>query len=235
MCGIVGTVSSTTISIRVWLALGRDTMTHRGPDDAGEWWSADGRVGLAHRRLAIIDLSPAGHQPMHDASGKLSIVFNGEIYNFQELRLQLIARGHQFYSHSDTEVILAAYREWGTECLSHLNGMFAFVLYDARQQTVFLARDRAGEKPLFYYQANGQLRFASELKALLADPALPRRINPEAFDCYLAIGYIPGDRCILQDFQKLPPAHALLFYLQTGNLNCGATGNFLNWKWTKVM
>ena len=191
-------------------------MTHRGPDDAGEWWSADGRVGLAHRRLAIIDLSPAGHQPMHDASGMLSIIFNGEIYNFQDLRAQLMAKGHQFRSVSDTEVILAAYREWGIECLSHLNGMFAFALYDARQQTVFLARDRAGEKPLFYYQANGQLRFASELKALLADPSLPRRINPEALDCYLAIGYIPGNRCILHDFQKLPPAHALLFNLETG-------------------
>ena len=191
-------------------------MTHRGPDDSGEWWSADGRVGLAHRRLAIIDLSPAGHQPMHDASGMLSIIFNGEIYNFQDLRAQLMAKGHQFRSVSDTEVILAAYREWGIECLSHLNGMFAFALYDARQQTVFLARDRAGEKPLFYYQANGQLRFASELKALLADPSLPRRINPEALDCYLAIGYIPGDRCILHGFQKLPPAHALLFNLETG-------------------
>jgi asparagine synthase (glutamine-hydrolysing) len=153
---------------------------------------------------------------MHDKSGELSIVFNGEIYNFRDLRAQLLAKGHQFRSVSDTEVFLAAYREWGTECLSHLNGMFAFALYDARQQTVFLARDRAGEKPLFYHQANGQLRFASELKALLADPALPRRINPEALDCYLAIGYVPGNRCILQGFQKLPPAHALLFNLQTG-------------------
>jgi asparagine synthase (glutamine-hydrolysing) len=216
MCGIIGIVSRANILKRDWLSLGRDTMTHRGPDDAGEWWSTDGRVGLAHRRLAIIDLSPAGHQPMHDGSGMLTIILNGEIYNFQELRSQLKSKGHQFRSVSDTEVLLAAYREWGTDCLSHLNGMFAFALYDARQQTVFLARDRAGEKPLFYYQANGQLRFASELKALLADPALPRRINPEALDCYLAIGYIPGDRCILQGFQKLPPAHALLFHLQTG-------------------
>ena len=212
----MGIVSRSNIFKRDWLSRGRDTMTHRGPDDSGEWWSADGRVGLAHRRLAIIDLSPAGHHPMHDASGMLSIIFNGEIYNFQDLRAQLMAKGHQFRSVSDTEVILAAYREWGIECLSHLNGMFAFALYDARQQTVFLARDRAGEKPLFYYQANGQLRFASELKALLADHSLPRRMNPEALDCYLAIGCIPGDRCILQGFQKLPPAHALLFNLQTG-------------------
>lgn len=216
MCGIVGIASTTPQIQRAWLAIGRDAMTHRGPDDAGEWWSADGRVGLAQRRLSIIDLSPAGHQPMHDASGALSIVFNGEIYNFADLRDELIAKGHGFQSHSDTEVILAAYREWGTQCLARLNGMFAFALYDARQQTVFFARDRAGEKPLFYHQAGGVLRFGSELKALLADPALPRRIAPEALDCYLAMGYVPGDRCILQGFNKLPPAHALLFDLQTG-------------------
>jgi asparagine synthase (glutamine-hydrolysing) len=215
MCGIVGIVSNTPQAQRAWLAIGRDAMTHRGPDDAGEWWSADGRVGLAQRRLAIIDLSPAGHQPMHDAAGTLSIVFNGEIYNFADLRAELIAKGHGFRSHSDTEVILAAYREWGTECLARFNGMFAFALFDARQQTVFLARDRAGEKPLFYHQAGGVLRFASELKALLADPALPRRIDPTALDCYLAMGYVPGERCMLQGFNKLPPAHALLFDVQT--------------------
>jgi asparagine synthase (glutamine-hydrolysing) len=217
MCGIVGIVSNTPQAQRTWLAIGRDAMTHRGPDDSGEWWSADGRVGLAQRRLAIIDLSPAGHQPMHDASGALSIVFNGEIYNFADLRDELIAKGHGFRSHSDTEVILAAYREWGTECLARFNGMFAFALFDSRQQTVFLARDRAGEKPLFYHQANGVLRFSSELKALLADPALPRRLDPAALDCYLAMGYVPGERCMLQGFNKLPPAHALLFDLQNGH------------------
>ena len=216
MCGIVGIASNTSQAQRAWLAIGRDAMTHRGPDDAGEWWSTDGRVGLAQRRLAIIDLSPAGHQPMHDASGALSIVFNGEIYNFSDLRAELIAKGHGFRSHSDTEVILAAYREWGTECLARFNGMFTFALFDARQHTVFLARDRAGEKPMFYHQAGGVLRFASELKALLADPALPRRIDPTALDCYLAMGYVPGERCMLQSFNKLPPAHALLFDLQTG-------------------
>lgn len=216
MCGIVGIVSNTPQAQRAWLAIGRDAMTHRGPDDAGEWWSGDGRVGLAQRRLAIIDLSPAGHQPMHDASGTLSIVFNGEIYNFADLRAELIVKGHSFRSHSDTEVILAAYREWGTQCLARFNGMFAFALFDARLHTVFIARDRAGEKPLFYHQANGVLCFASELKALLADPALTRRIDPVSLDCYLAMGYVPGDRCMLQGFNKLPPAHALLFDLQTG-------------------
>ena len=219
MCGIVGIASNIPQTQRAWLAIGRNAMIHRGPDDAGEWWSADGRVGLAHRRLSIIDLSLAGHQPMHDASGAYSIVFNGEIYNFADLRERLITLGHGFRSHSDTEVILAAYRHWGTDCLAHLNGMFAFALFDARQQMMFLARDRAGEKPLFFHQANGVLRFASELKALLADPALPRRIDPDALDCYLAMGYVPGERCMLQGFNKLPPAHAMLFDLQTGQSN----------------
>ena len=216
MCGIVGVASKATVLDRGWLASGRDAMRYRGPDDAGEWWSTDGCVGLGHSRLAIIDLSPAGHQPMQDAAGELTIVFNGEIYNFADLRQELLTKGATFHSHSDTEVILAAYREWGTDCLLRLNGMFAFALYDARQQTVFHARDRAGEKPLFYHHSGGTLRFASELKGLLADPALPRRIDPEALDCYLAMGYVPGDRCILRGFNKLPPAHALLFDLQTG-------------------
>lgn len=215
MCGIVGVGRMAPGKDRRWLAAGRDAMTHRGPDDAGEWWSADGRVGLAQRRLSIIDLSPAGHQPMHDATGSLSIVFNGEIYNFGDLRDELISKGHGFRSHSDTEVILAAYREWGTECLAHLNGMFAFALYDSQREVMFLARDRAGEKPLFYYHVGGELRFASELKALLADPTVSRRISPESLDCYLDMGYVPGERCILQGFNKLPPAHALLFDLHT--------------------
>jgi len=216
MCGIVGSASIVPQSNRAWLQIASDTLIHRGPDDAGEWWSEDFRVGLAHRRLSVLDLSPLGHQPMHDATGSLSIVFNGEIYNFGDLRDELTAKGHGFRSHSDTEVILAAYREWGTACLGRFNGMFAFALYDARQQTLFLARDRAGEKPLFYYQVGGELRFASELKALLADPALPRKIAPESLDCYLAMGYVPGERCMLQGFNKLPPAHVLLFDLQTG-------------------
>ena len=216
MCGIIGIASKQAVVDRSWLAVGRDSMGHRGPDDAGEWWSTDGCVGFGHSRLSIIDLSPGGHQPMQDAAGELTIVFNGEIYNFSELREELAAKGAVFRSQSDTEVILAAYREWGADCLARLNGMFAFAIYDARQQTIFLARDRAGEKPLFYHRSGGVLRFASELKGLLADATLPRRIDPEALDCYLAMGYVPGERCILQGFNKLPPAHALRVDLQTG-------------------
>jgi asparagine synthase (glutamine-hydrolysing) len=186
MCGIVGIASLTLVSDRGWLAAGRDALRHRGPDDAGEWWSADGCVGLGHRRLAIIDLSPAGHQPMQDARGELCIVFNGEIYNFTDLRREQATKGHAFRSHSDTEVILEAYREWGTDCLSHLNGMFAFALYDGRKRQLFMARDRAGEKPLFYAVANGSLRFASELKALMADPQMTPAHRSRG------IGLLPG-------------------------------------------
>lgn len=214
MCGIIGIINQIPVSDRSWLTAGRDAMRHRGPDDAGEWWELDGRVGLGHRRLAIIDLSPTGHQPMQDVNSELVIVFNGEIYNFFDLRQELV--GYPFRSQSDTEVILAAYRKWGTDCLSHLNGMFAFALYDRRLRRLFLARDRAGEKPLFYSLHNGDLRFASELKGLMADPMLPRRLEPEALDCYLSMGFVPGERCLLQGVKKLPPAHALVFDVENG-------------------
>ena len=216
MCGIVGAAGIAPSQDRSWLAIGRDAMTHRGPDDAGEWWSADGRVGLAQRRLAIIDLSLAGHQPMQMPDRGLTIVFNGEIYNHNELRYELVAMGFAFRSHSDTEVLLTAYAAWGESCLSRLNGMFAFAIFDAPKQKLFLARDRAGEKPLFYYQAKGSLQFASELKALLANPSNPRQIDTEAMDCYLALGYVPGARCMLHGFNKLPPAHAMRFDLLNG-------------------
>lgn len=216
MCGIVGIAACSTVKRNEWLVSGRDAMAHRGPDDAGVWWSLDGTVGLGHRRLAIVDLSPAGHQPMSDAAGQLTIVFNGEIYNFRDLQSELTGRGHRFRSHSDTEVILAAYREWGVDCLAHLNGMFAFAIHDGVRRSVFLARDRAGEKPLFYALANDTLRFASELKGLLADPAFTRRISAPALDMYLAFGYVPGEHCILEGVHKLAPAHALVFDLSNG-------------------
>lgn len=218
MCGIVGTAARVPLMQRDWLALGSDAMLHRGPDDSGEWWSKDGRVGLAHRRLAIVDLSSSGHQPMHDSEGQLSIVFNGEIYNYRDIQVELISRGHAFKSNSDTEVILAAYREWGIDCVNHLNGMFALGIYDSRSRCVFLARDRAGEKPLFYSWRNKVLRFASELKGLVADSRFERRIDPEALDIFLATGYVPGDRCILRDVMKLGAGHALKFDLDTDAL-----------------
>jgi len=216
MCGIIGVASRSRSNAKNWLIAGRDTMIHRGPNDSGEWWSEDGRVGLGHRRLSIIDLSFAGHQPMQDTTAEFTIVFNGEIYNYRDLKLELEAKGHEFRSHSDTEVILVAYREWGTDCLNRLNGMFAFGLYDSARQKLFLGRDRAGEKPLFYSLIDGQLRFSSELKGLLADSNAARYIDPEALDLYLSMGYVPGERCILKGANKLPAAHAMLFDLESG-------------------
>ena len=218
MCGIIG-IASTSVGKRgEWLIAGRDAMAHRGPDDAGAWWSKDQSVGFGHRRLAVVDLSPAGHQPMQDTTGQLTIVFNGEIYNFVDLRQDLARRGHAFRTQSDTEVVLAAYHEWGIECLSRLNGMFAFAIHDAVRRSVFLARDRAGEKPLFFAHAGGTLRFASELKGLLADPDFSRHINAAALDMYLAMGYVPGEHCIIEGARKLPAAHALLFNLSNGDI-----------------
>lgn len=216
MCGIVGVASRHAQSARHWLAAGSNEIRHRGPDDQGEWWSADHRVGLAHRRLSIIDLSPSGHQPMLDVTGELSIVFNGEIYNYRALQDELRHHGYAFKSSGDTEVILAAYKTWGVACVERLNGMFAFALYDSAKRRMFLARDRAGEKPLFYHFKADTLHFASELKALLANPDLPRRVSPEALARYLGMGYVAGSDCILQGYQKLPAAHALTFDLDTG-------------------
>lgn len=216
MCGLVGIASTTPRRDEAWLAMGCDLLAHRGPDDAGKWWSPDGRVGLGHRRLSILDLTAAGHQPMNLPGRGIYVIFNGEIYNFQELRIELRQMGYAFQSESDTEVLLTAYDAWGTECVSRLNGMFAFALYDPARQQLFLARDRAGEKPLFYRLEEGALYFASELKALLACPALPRRIDPAALDCYLAMGFVPGERCILEGFSKLPPAHAMTFSFRDG-------------------
>ncbi|TVR38870.1 MAG: asparagine synthase (glutamine-hydrolyzing) [Cryomorphaceae bacterium] len=218
MCGIVGIVSQKPVKHREWLDAGRDGLQHRGPDDAGTWWSEDLRVGLAHRRLAIMDLSSDGHQPMHFPEKRLTVIFNGEIYNFRELRKELSVKGYSFHSQSDTEVLLAAFDCWGESFVSRLNGMFAFAIFDDVRQKIFLARDRTGEKPLFYRAANDELRFASELKALLADPLVPRSLNPDGLDTYLGLGFAPGDLCILEGFNKLPPAHQLSFDLKSGNL-----------------
>jgi asparagine synthase (glutamine-hydrolysing) len=215
MCGIVGVAGDVHVD-GDRLAAMRDALRHRGPDDQGVWWSADGRVGLGHRRLAIIDLSAAGRQPMSDGSGQLQIVFNGEMYNYQALRRELEERGHRFRTATDTEVILAAYLEWDTACLDRLNGMFALAVYDHRRRRVLLARDVAGEKPLYYRLSGRTLVFGSEIKALLADPACPRRLDPAALDAYLAFGYVPGDRSMLAGIAKLPQGHALTFDTATG-------------------
>ena len=217
MCGIVGFAGRAAAAGDAFTAQ-CGTMRHRGPDASGEWRSVDRRVALGHRRLSIIDLSDAGSQPMADATGHLQITFNGEIYNYRDIRKKLEDLGRRFRSASDTEVLLQAYSEWGTDCLQRINGMFAFAIYDSRQRRIFIARDRAGEKPLFYHRANGRLTFASELKAMMIQPAFSRVMNAEALDHYLAYGYVPGELCLLEGVRKLPPAHALTYSIDSDDL-----------------
>ncbi len=223
MCGIVAAVQKSQPIESALFDRQTACLRHRGPDDAGTWFSPDGRVSLGNRRLAIQDLSPAGRMPMVDPSGKVAITFNGEVYNFQVLRSDLERRGRRFSSHSDAEVVLQAYLEWGDACLNSLNGMFAFAVYDGRpevapQGRILLARDRAGEKPLYYWRHSHGLVAASELKSLMLDPALPRRIDASGFNAFLALGYVPGEMCILQGVRKLPPAHAAVYDLKDGLL-----------------
>jgi asparagine synthase (glutamine-hydrolysing) len=216
MCGIIGFASNKKIANKKWLSIGRDAMIHRGPDDAGEWWSDDEKVGFGHRRLSIVDLSKSGHQPMQDSLKNITVVFNGEIYNYLELKRKLKKKGHVFITHSDTEVLMACWQEWQEGCVNHLNGMFSFAIHDRSRELVYLARDRAGEKPLFYSLTDNKLSFASELKGLLVDPDFSHNIDYKAMDCYLSMGYIPGDMCILEGVSKLPPAHSMIFKYNTG-------------------
>jgi asparagine synthase (glutamine-hydrolysing) len=189
-----------------------DAIAHRGPDGSGVW-TAPG-VGLGHRRLSIIDLG-GGAQPMLSEDERVVLSFNGEIYNFQELRRELQGAGYVFRTDSDSEVILHGWRHWGVDCVRHFHGMFVFAVYDAKTRTLFLARDRLGVKPLHYAQiADGSVIFGSELKALLAHPALRREPDLAAIDDYLAFGYVPDHACIVRGVKKLPAGHFLL--LQQG-------------------
>jgi asparagine synthase (glutamine-hydrolysing) len=208
MCGIAGVLD--------WL--GRDHkpslrrmvhgLRHRGPDAQNVVQA--GSATLGHARLAVIDVSPAANQPLSDASGSIWLVFNGEIYNYQELRRELIGQGAQFRTSSDSEVLIEAYKAWGDDCVSRFNGMFAFALWDQRRQRMLLARDRFGKKPLFYYLDNGGIVFASDPMSLIAHPAVPRRINTVAVRQFVTLGYVLGSECILDGVAKLKPAHCLV-------------------------
>ncbi len=219
MCGLVGVASNETLHDHEWLNNACKSLIHRGPDDHGIWWSENRNVGLAHQRLSILDLTSSGHQPMLSKNKKLSLIFNGEIYNYQKLKLKLKSLGHSFNSQSDTEVLLTSYAEWGTDCLKYLDGMFAFVLYDSNKNKIFMARDRAGEKPLFYHLDNKAFYFASELKALLCNKSSPRKIDLDSLDCYLSFGFIPANRCIFSGYNKPKPAHALTFDIKSSKIN----------------
>jgi asparagine synthase (glutamine-hydrolysing) len=215
MCGIVGYAGRDGIDAAV-LERMSTAIEHRGPDDAGAWMSADRRVGFSFRRLAIIDLTPGGHQPMTEATGTVHIAFNGEIYNYLDLREELARDGFVFRTQSDTEVILNAYRKWGESFVEKLNGMFAIALFDETRGEIFLARDRAGEKPLFVWRTQSRVVFASELKAMFAFPEFPRRLNADALEHYFAYGYVPRNLCILDGVEKIAPGHIAKLNVATG-------------------
>ena len=217
MCGIAGFVEQHPVEAQ---AQARDVraavldrmcrvITHRGPDDQG--MMLEKGVALGMRRLSIIDLA-GGHQPITGEDGKVSVVFNGEVYNYRELQRELESRGHRFQTHSDTEAIVHAYEEYGAACVDRFRGMFAFAVWDARRRRLFIARDRVGKKPLYYtLTPQGTFVFGSELKALLEHPEVERELDPEALDAYLTFGYVPDPLSIFRGIKKLPPGHHLSF------------------------
>jgi asparagine synthase (glutamine-hydrolysing) len=206
LCGIVGQLAITgSAELPIECALAQ--IRHRGPDEQGIWQGAGVILGM--QRLSIIDLA-GGRQPIWNEDETVGIVYNGELYNFRELRSALEDRGHRFRTRTDTEVVLHAYEEWGPDCLRRFNGMFAFAIWDTRRRTLFLARDRIGEKPLYYYQDATRLLFASEIKAILADPTVPRRLHPPGLANYLAFGHAVAPTTIYQNVHKLLPGHYLL-------------------------
>jgi asparagine synthase (glutamine-hydrolysing) len=209
MCGIAGFIDFAGHepgAARARIERMTDAIAHRGPDGAG--FHVDGHAAFGHRRLAIIDVA-AGQQPMGALEGRTQIVFNGEIYNYLELRRELEALGHAFRTHSDTEVILVGYLQWGDAIIEKLNGMFAFAIWDARARTLLLARDRVGKKPMYYYRSGTFIAFASELKALVAGGGCPDALDAEALDCYFSFGYIPAPKTIYRGVKKLRAARTL--------------------------
>jgi asparagine synthase (glutamine-hydrolysing) len=206
VCGIYGQLTDSELNVRR-AEQSTDLLSHRGPDERGT--VLRGNVFLGMRRLSIIDLS-GGQQPIWNEDQTCCAVYNGELYNFLELRPQLESRGHFFRTRSDTEVVLHAYEEWGPNCLRRFNGMFAFAIWDERAGRLFLARDRIGEKPLYYYQDSKRLIFGSEIKAILADPVVPRRLNPRGLANFLCFGHAVAPETIYQNIYKLLPGHYLI-------------------------
>jgi asparagine synthase (glutamine-hydrolysing) len=214
MCGTAGIVDLWARAVEPSLVRRLcDVLVHRGPDDEGYY--VNGAVALGQRRLAILDLA-GGRQPMGNEDGTVWITFNGEIYNFRELRARLEGLGHRFATRSDTEAIVHAYEQYGPACVKELRGMFAFALWDQPRQTLLLARDRVGKKPLFYAEVDGQWVFASELQALLQHPGLAREVDWTALDDYLTYGYVPAPKTIFRGVHKLPPAHWLTLKVRPG-------------------
>src|SRR3984957_2191255 len=213
MCGIAGFVESSTVAAPLDLDTSHalvhrmcEVIRHRGPDDEGVW--VEEGVALGMRRLSITAPS-TGHQPIHNEDRTVWIVFNGEIYNFQDLRRELETAGHRFYTSTDTEAIVHAYEQWGTAAISRLRGMFGLAIWNTRSRTLLVARDRVGIKPMHYASVNGRFYFGSELKSLLQAPDLPRDLDMDAVDHYLSFLYTPRDGSIFESIRKLPPGHLL--------------------------
>ncbi len=215
ICGILNIENEQEISHDLVLLM-RDTMVHRGPDDAGIYLNSDKNLGLGHRRLSILDLSHNGRQPMTNEDESIFLVFNGEIYNFLELKEGLSKCGHVFKSNTDSEVIIHLYEEKGKECVNYLRGMFAFAIWDSKQKLLLLARDSLGKKPLVYSHSNGRFYFASEIKALLTSPDINQDIDPNAILQYFAYIYIPHPITIFKSIKKIPPSH--LMFIQNGKI-----------------
>ena len=209
MCGIAGIFRFDDQPVSpVILKRMTDSIAHRGPDGEGQW--VEGSIGLGHRRLAILDLSPAGHQPMQSKNGQFILTYNGEIYNHLEIRAELEAKGYHFHSRTDSEVLLHAYAEWGMRCLTRLNGMFAFAIWDTKKKRMVLARDRYGIKPLYYSLQGNVLRFGSEQKAILADDSFKRNLNKKALLEYFTFQNIFTDQTLLEDISLLPAGHFMV-------------------------
>jgi asparagine synthase (glutamine-hydrolysing) len=216
MCGIVGVCHFDDEPVGMpLLRRMTDLIAHRGPDGEGHY--ADGRVGLGHRRLAVIDLSASANQPMCNETGNVIVVYNGEIYNFQKLRVELEAGGHQFRSKSDSEVVVHAWEEWGTGCVLRFNGMFAFAVWDQRNGSIFLARDRYGIKPLYYYRKASRLVFGSEIRPLLSHPDVRANVSPEALSEYFTFQNVLSDTTLFEDIRILPAGSSLLVDTHTGH------------------
>jgi asparagine synthase (glutamine-hydrolysing) len=222
MCGICGIFDQSNNSINpVTLERMNTAIKHRGPD--GEGYFVDGGIGLGHRRLSIIDLD-GGAQPIPNEDETLQVIFNGEIYNYIELREELLALGHRFRTRSDTEVIIHAYEQWGKECVKRFNGMFAFAIVNVREKTLFLARDHLGIKPLYYIWIGSQLLFASEIKALLQHPACPREVDIESLAELFTFRYVPSPKTLFKGIFKLPPGHIM-------QVNAGSVRTERFWQW----
>jgi asparagine synthase (glutamine-hydrolysing) len=217
MCGIAGIahLDGSAVS-EVTLRRMTDSIAHRGPDGEGQY--VDGPIGIGQRRLAIIDLSPAGHQPMANETGEVLITFGGEIYNYQRLRAELETLGHAFHSRTDTETVVHGYEEWGDAIVERLNGMFAFAIWDSRNRRLFLARDRFGVKPLYWYERDGVFLFSSEIKAILQHPGVARDVDPLALDEYFTFQNILTDRTLFSGIRLLPPGHTLTVDLREGRI-----------------